>query len=201
MNPIAWEEAKDKRATSIFEDFYKFTDGTRVLFLIQRHKEGGETNNTKLTKLVSRDGIEWFLNLKELVGKKMESENSLRIYGSVNSRDFKKAIHKFKIEQLDAEMYCQDQIERFYLDLRNRFIGCLMQPANKETSLFLFDIDNEEGRDVHEEALNVIPNEHIVHVYKTKNGWHIITNPFNYTKIKLPDGVELKKDGLLLLDY
>lgn len=76
-----------------------------------------------------------------------------------------------------------------------------MQPAQRDSSYFLFDCDDEEGRDVHGEALCEIPNEHIVKSYKTKNGWHIVTTAFNHTTVKLPKGVELKKDGLLLLAW
>jgi len=76
-----------------------------------------------------------------------------------------------------------------------------MQPSQRKTSLFLFDVDNEEGRDVMGEALCVIPNEYILYTYATKNGWHIITNPFNYTEIKLPKNCEFKKDALLLLSF
>ena len=60
--------------------------------------------------------------------------------------------------------------------------------------LFLFDVDNEEGRDVIGESLQVIPSEHIIKPYPTRNGWHILTNPFDYTKLNLPKNCEFKKD-------
>lgn len=119
----------------------------------------------------------------------------------MNSRDTRKAIRKFRQEQLDAE-YGGDGAEiGFYLDVRNRFFGCLMSPQCAEERMFMFDVDNEDGRDVFTEALEAIPSSLIVKQYRTKNGWHIVTYPFDYTKIKLPAGVELKKDGLLLLDF
>lgn len=199
--PIAIEQEIEKEADSIFEEFEKFTSGFRVLFLLQRHKEGGEVNNSKLMKIVTRNSDEWKTGLKKLLKEKKYSDLPLRIYASVNERNFNKAIRQFKYEQLDADYYDQVQKENFYLDVKNRFIGCLMQPAQRATSLFLFDVDNEEGRDVQGETLSVIPNEMIVQVYPTKNGWHIITQPFNYTEIKLPKGCEIKKDALLLLSY
>lgn len=208
MKPKNWEDIKIKNAKNIFENFKAFSDGVRCLFLIQRHKEGGETNNSKLTKIITRNSKEYYEAILKLVGMKMDSEATLRIYACVNKRDFNKAIHKFKVEQLDADLYHQEQKENFYLDARNRFIGCLMQPTQKAESFFLFDVDNEEGRDVMGEFLQCLDNEKegisndlIVHRYSTKNGWHFITKPFNHTKIQLPKNVELKKDALLLLDY
>lgn len=200
-SPISFAEEKEKRAKDIFDEFRSFSTGYRVLFLIQRHKEGGEVNNTKLRKIITRSPEEYFEAIKTLLDELMTSELPMRIYASVNERNFNKAIRQFKYEQLDADYYDQIQKENFYLDVKNRFIGCLMQPPQRATSLFLFDVDNEDGRDVMGEALCAIPNEHIVKTYSTKNGWHVICNPFDYTKIVLPKGCEFKKDALLLLAY
>lgn len=199
--PIAIEEEIEKEAKNIFTEFKMFTSGFRVLFLIQRHKEGGETNNSHLRKIVTRNQDEYFKALKELLREKITSGLPLRIYASVNERNFKKAIMQFQHEMVDINYQNNEQTENFYLDIKNRFIGCLMQPPQRETSLFLFDVDNEEGRDVMGEALCAIPNEHILYTYPTKNGWHIITNPFNYTEVKLPKNCEFKKDALLLLSF
>lgn len=201
MNPQAWERTKKERAQFIFERFEEFATGYRCLFLIQRHKEGGETNNSKLIKKITKNPEEYLKALTELTNERMESDLPLRIYAAVNERDMKKAIRKFKHEQLDAEDYSEEQLFNFYQDIRNRFIGCLMQPGQKKTSYFIFDCDNDEGRDVYGEALAVIPNEHIVKTYSTKNGWHIVTQAFNYTTLVLPKNVEIQKDGLLLLDF
>lgn len=190
------------KAEQCFDEFKNFSDGVRVLFLMHRNKEGGETNNSKVMKIVSKDAEEFRLELIKLMDmKEREKTIPYRIYSSVNPRDTKKAIRKFKYEQLDAEFYGQKEHEQFYFEIKDRWIGCLMQPANAAGSLFIFDCDNEDGRDVCGEALQVIPNEYIVYQYATKNGWHIVTRAFNYTTLKLPNGVELKKDGLLLLSF
>lgn len=202
MKPKTFEQEKIRIAKNIVEKFSFFSTGVRVLLLLQRHKEGGETNNSKLRKIVTKNEQEYYDAVLSLVSDKMDSELPLRIYASSNERDFDKAIRKFKFEQLEADYYSEEQRNNFYLDIKNRFIGCLMQPQQRATSFFLFDCDEtEEQKDVLGQLLQLIPNEHIVFQYKTKNGWHVITNPFNYTKISFPPNIELKKDGLLLLDY
>jgi len=200
-SPIAIKEEIDRETNDIFEEFEAFTDGYRCLFLIHRNKEGGNTNNTKARKLISRNKVEFKKLLRDLVEEKKYSDIPYRIYSSLNERNFEKAIRQFKYEQLEADYYDQVQKENFYLDIKNRFLGALMQPSQRKTSLFMFDVDDEEGRDVMGEALCSLPPEHIVMQYKTKNGWHIITEPFNYTKIIFPKGCEFKKDGLILLAY
>ena len=190
------------KAQHVFDDFKNFSDGVRVLFLIHRNKEGGETNNSKVKMVVSKNSDEFWLELVKLMDMK-EREHTIpyRIYSSVNPRNVKKAIRKFKHEQLDAEDYSEEQHQEFYFDIYRRWVGCLMQPQQAAGSLFIFDCDDVDGRDVHGETLQQIPNEYIVKSYKTKNGWHVVTKAFNYTTVKLPEGVELKKDGLILLSF
>lgn len=200
-SPIAIEEAIIKRAKNIFDEFKNFTNGYHVLLLLQRHKEGGETNNTKIQKIVSRNPKEYLQGLEKLVEAMTSSDKPLRVYASLNERDIEKAIRQFKYEQLESDYYDQEQKENFYLDSRNRFVGALMQPQQRKTNMFLFDVDNEEGRDVMGETLRILPPDVIIQQYPTKNGWHIITSPFNYTTITLPKGCEFKKDGLILLAY
>lgn len=202
---IVSEQEIIKRAKDIFEDFKQFTNGYRTLFLIQRHKEGGETHNSRLKKIITRDSTEYLAALTELLQEQMTSELPLRIYAAVNDRDFEKAIKKFKYEQLDADFFDEKSRHGFYLGIKDKFISCLMQPEQRKTNLFLFDCDKAEyeGKeiDIVGIMLQTIPNEHIIKQYKTKNGWHIITNPFNHTMYDYPTSVEMKKDGLILLAY
>ncbi len=195
--PIAYAEAIKQKAKNLMEDFHGFTDGVRLVFLIHRNKEGGETNNTKTRKIITTNSKEFETALLELLQMQQNSEIPYRIYSSVNSRDIEKAIRKFKIEQLEADYYDTEQKHQFYLDIKNRWVGCLMQPAQKNTSFFIFDVDTKDDGEALI-ALNGIP---FVKKYSTKNGWHIVTEPFNYTTIKLPKDVEIQKDGLLLLSY
>jgi len=201
-SPIAIEEEIKKKTQCIFDEFIDFTDGYRVLFLIYRNKDGGPTNNGKVRKIITRNKEEFFKGLESLIRDQYESPLPLRIYSSVNERNFEKAIRQFKYEQLDSDYYDTVQKENFYLDIKNRFLGCLMQPAQRKTSLFMFDIDQvPEEPDVTAKTLRLLPSDVIIKQYRTKAGWHIITSAFNYTEITLPKNVEFKKDGLLLLSY
>lgn len=194
---IAYAQDIKDEVERIKLEFSDFMEGVRVLFLIHRNKEGGDTNNTKVRKIITQNSKEFIEELSALVKMKNESEEAYRIYSSVNDRNVEKAIRKFKYEQLDADYYDGEQKHQFYFDIRNRWIGCLMQPQQKKSSLFLFDVDTEDNG----EALKALHDVEIVKSYKTKNGWHIVTQPFNHTKKTLPENVELKIDGLLLLSY
>lgn len=75
-----------------------------------------------------------------------------------------------------------------------------MRPGSRSSSYFVFDIDNPMTLD---EALGILDRcpekPEIVKQYATKNGWHIITKPFNHTKLEKE--LSFHKDGLLLLKY
>lgn len=186
---------------NICEEFKNYTTGIRVLFLIHRNKEGGETNNTKYRKVITKGPEDFFDKLVALMHEKYANPTiPYRIYSSVNERDLKKAVREFKRMQLDAD-YNGEDFESFYLNIKNKVVSAFMKPSSRASTFFLFDVDNEEGRDVSGEVLHVLPNEYIVKSYGTKNGWHFVTKPFNYTTLELPKGCELKKDGLLLLKW
>lgn len=82
-----------------------------------------------------------------------------------------------------------------------------MKQSNKATSNFLIDVDNGDKPDYEEVMHNLLDGGVIVlDSYETKNGWHIITQPYNYPKItpylkSEGYGGKIKMDGLALLYY
>jgi len=189
------------------ENIKQFSDGIRMIMLCQRNKDGRDTNKTNRAskRKISANGEEFFKILKEFREIKNNSDKPLRIYSCVNKRDIKKAIRNFKQEQLDADYYDEDSRNKFYFDIRNRWISSLMKQNCRAETKFLIDIDHiiKEAKnwDISyiEEHLEEIGVK-VILKYPTKNGYHIITEPFNPTLWNCEFG-EVKKDALLLLDY
>lgn len=71
-----------------------------------------------------------------------------------------------------------------------------MIPASRAETKFILDIDTPE-----QDATALTELAHhkikILHRYKTKNGWHMVTEPFDPKLVTVP----VNKDGLVLLDY
>lgn len=192
-----------EQAVAIAEDFGDFTVGYRCLFLIHRSKEGAEvSNNDKLRKIISYNHLEFVDSLYSLLEDKSRSPHALRIYSSANERDFDKAVRNFKFAQLEADYYDEKSKHQFYCDVKNRFISALCSPRSSKTNNFIIDCDSVSE---HEECLKKIAempggNDLIIKQYPTKNGWHIITKPFNPTL--LGDlAPKINRDGLLLLAF
>jgi hypothetical protein len=165
--------------------------GIRVFMLVSRNKDNQK--NKTIKKVISRSIDDFDIKFKEL---SKIFEDGQRIYCNINERDISKGMMNFKIKQLQTDFGDNISRNNFYLDIRNRFISSLMKRNAKKTSYFLFDIDN--GLDTFTEKLLKQCTD-IIFQYKTKSGSHIITEPFNYTKLKLPDYVEFNSDGLMLL--
>lgn len=180
----------------------EFTDGCRVLFLIQRHSDGGHTNNSKLRAYISRSSDEWVTALGKLLHEKSTYPNlPLRIYQTLNSRNIEKGIMHFKHAMLDADYYDMAQRQWFYLDIRNRIISALMKEPSRATSFFLYDCDTRDETILAPFREQLIAHTNIVHEYLSKSGVHIITGPFNPNLVSLPSDIEYKRDAMMLLKY
>lgn len=73
----------------------------------------------------------------------------------------------------------------------------------KSTAALILDIDNPEvSRDLVGDVLKWCAENKIetLKQYRTKNGWHVVTKPFNRSLYPRELG-EVKVDGLLLLSY
>lgn len=179
-----------------------FTGGCRVLFLIQRHSDGGHTNNSKLRSYISRNESEWLNACAKLLQEKSEYPHlPLRIYQSLNARNIEKGIMHFKHAMLDADYYAIDQRQSFYLDVRNRIISALMKPPSAAESFFLYDCDTQDELVLETLRQDLQKHTNIVHEYPSKSGVHIITGAFNPNLIKLPPEIEFKKDAMMLLAF
>ena len=194
----------------IMDEFKDFTDGTRVLFLIWRNKDGAKVSrNLKIRKLISSNEEEFEKCLEQLLDlRERYSEFPLRIYSSVNKRNVSKSIRKFREEQLANEYQSTKDIEQFYKDIKNRWISCLMRPSSRAETQFIIDIDNNNTDYVNTIEDEMLEHTTIIKKYKTKNGYHLIVKPFNPNLIKsyskdgyIRSDVSLKVDGLILLDY
>lgn len=200
VNKFTGEKSSTQQGLqNCLDQFKDFTGGIRVLFLLYRGKDGGdktdEDQRTFATR-VSFNEKEFAKNLKELWALQELFYPECRIYLSVNARNLKKSIFTLKKELLFAETYDETGRQKLFERIAKSSRHILMQPSSAETSYFIFDIDQEN---ISQELPEINSLTETLLIYKTKNGWHIVTKPFNPALYK---GVgEIKKDGLLLLKY
>lgn len=172
-----------------------FTDGVRGILLLKRNKDGEIGNaQRKAIKRISRDRMEWKTIVGEFHELQLTSHKGYRLYSSVNARDMNKAIHEFKRRQLETECGTLHEFESFYVDVENRFFSCLMNPSCRAENNFLIDCDTPEEYEF--AKLQLRTTGLIITEYKTKNGMHIITKPFNPNDY---GNMQIKKDDLIFI--
>lgn len=199
--PIAYTVEAQTEAKAICEEFKDFTNGFRVILLIHRSKDGAKHNSRHERMLFTRDEKEYEEALAFLLEERAKHTlQGLRVYATVNARDLKKAIRCFKVEQLNMDYQSDQVMSDFYSAIKGRFASALMRPTSKAESFFVFDVDSPMTLD---QALGIIDrsgfSDMIVKQYATKNGWHIITQPFNHTKLE--EAIPFHRDGLILLKF
>lgn len=155
----------------------EYRTGTRVLMLRGRHKDGIE--HTRSFERISHCVEQFNQVLIEFATMAQPGE---RIYAYAGARSMPKAIREFKRRQLDADH--DDDPQRFYRCLQDRWISVLMASTSQAEKLWLFDCDSADDAN---RALGEL-REHYSHPerpywYQTKSGIHIITRPFNRTPI------------------
>lgn len=132
-------------------------------------------------------------------------ELQFRLYITANSRDIRSAFFNFQKELIDKEKRISEghsptknKIKR----LDKEWISEIQSDAHKDDSLFIIDIDDKE---LYESTLEKLKEKtDIRFTIETPNGYHILTEPFNYTEFNALDEyeeIELKKDSLLYLSY
>lgn len=204
MTITAYIEHVQQRARDICNTFKDFTDGPRMLMLMQREKDGGshDEDRRNLCSRFSFNPKQYEKGLTELLLIKSMYPTS-RIYASVNPRNLNKVIRTIETDLLNCH-YVNDDVnkENVYKKLIGAPRHFFMQQQNKDCSLFIIDVDDSpDVKDTLAEPLKLIAElgVHIIIQYRTRNGYHIVTEPFNPELWTHKS--EIKKDALILLDY
>jgi len=177
---------------------YMFKSGVRVLMLINRGVNNTNKGSRRWINKTITSNIDEFEDAHEkLLDLMFYLDNpNIRLYQCINDRKFDNAVIMFQHRQLDLP---QENKINFYSNINDRFCSTLMAPENKKSKYFLLDVDNDDSI----EALKFIEDNDIeaLLAYETPNGFHFIVEPFNVLLAKNAKTFEVKKDGLMLLNW
>ena len=183
----------------LIEHDKKWKEGIRVLMLVNRAKDGAAPRATILR--ISTDAVSFDKCWSQLITLSHKNE---RIYASAGPRDIVKAARKFKERQLDSE-YDRDPMD-FYRGIDTRWKACLMSiiAQVKEEKVWLFDCDSEaEYELVIRELGRHYPGDAklVPYTYPTREGRHILVQPFNRSKLSDEANKLLQMNPMMLWGY
>lgn len=166
-------------------------------------RSNGNTNKGSkrwINKLISFDTEQFKKNLIKLLQLQYYLKNpDIRLYSCVNDRKLSKAINHFQHAQLDL---CDAQaLMGFYSRINDKFCSSLMQPENKNSRYFLWDLDVNDPSEFFEKVTLTDNRSNIIAMYQTVSGYHVVTKPFDPRPFGEIKNCDLKKDGLLLLHW
>ena len=191
----------------------QFKEGVRVLLLTQRKKDGETGGRTR--QAVSYDASEFDGTVEKLLSESGDL-SGYRLYGSVDARDTHNARRVFALRQIKADWGAAP--DDFYRALNKQWLSCLGQNESRKTKYFLFDIDSSSLEEFGkcEQAVRAAHYTHwkkyaddgvsdsyspIVHRYATKNGFHLITEPFNRAFLSKDYSDMVHSNAMMLWGY
>lgn len=181
---------------------HQFKTGTRLIMRVWRNKEGMEEKRPGRT-VISSDATSWGEITQELLAECIPGE---RVYASGEKRNIERAIRIFKERQLVADYDTPEVRHAFYNECDTRWLSCLGNPRASDETVFLFDCDSPSDYEILQAEMKgasaefVGPNK-VIHTYETKNGVHVLTEPFNPGLLSIPMRNILQRNPLILVGW
>lgn len=204
----------------------RFKTGARLLQRTARNKDKAARRPDKIR--VSYSEAEYDKTLQEMLDDMRAGE---RIYASVDERDVLSARRKFNSDLSFANFSgSEEHCLAFYKNLNARWNASLGAKASAKTKLFLFDVDSDDptvrdnildligrlGAVAHDYVTTyasysfkdgakykdvVVHRDLDVYSYKTKNGFHVVSNPFNPNHLEDSERAMLHTNALMLVAH
>jgi len=174
-----------------------------ILMAIARDRENpGLEDEPKARRIItSKDDID--AQLSELRRIFMRDDYEYRLYLTVNARDTIKTYFNF-MEVMQSWMkdkfYGQEGVDSKFASVNSEWKSELHRPRNKDDSKFVFDYDESDAVGDFREAL-VSQGACVRQTFESPNGYHIITDAFNYTEFEYEADYEVKTDGMVFVGW
>lgn len=176
------------------------------MMLIARRKQNDElTNNSEIVhRRIINDELEIEENVADLAAIARRHPYNFRLYVTANARDMESAMFQFS-------RYFNEIIEGMYRGNGDRYTqlarlgsgwkSVVHSPESRAEKKFLFDFDQDLTMGQRTAFVESLPSHADLHRwYETPNGFHAVTDPFNYKQWSSPiEYDERDSDGQLFI--
>ena len=153
-------------------------------------KKGGDDYDRVIRRFHFKDTGELLRSEQKIVD--FCNTNNARAYIYPSFVDKKKVYHdllRVMVEKVTRQDYSQS-VDKLTSGLSSK---------NFTSKYLMFDVDTHDEDILRQVTDMIVKNGSHPTTIPTKNGYHVICAPFNYTKIVLPRDVEMKTKSLTLL--
>jgi hypothetical protein len=130
-------------------------------------------------------------------------DRTFRLYVSLNARNVMDAFFRFRATSdgwLEDRFHGDEAAPRKFKRVDSHWYSELQRPHSRDETRFLWDLDDATETDLaaFRSDLPVTPTL----VQSTPNGYHVVTEPFDYqANLETAVESELKTDGMLFVTY
>ncbi len=189
------------------EDYCEFGENrVYVLLAIARAKEKKEYNNNSepVIREVVEEREDLESKIRQLDHAASRFGSDFRLYISANPRNTIKAFFMLKRRMddwMEMSFNGNKDVEKKFGRIDSEYKSVLQKDRCKDETNFIFDLDNVSSKECEKfrQYLNSFTEVKLVN--PTPNGFHIVTEPFNYNKIDSNIDYELKTDGMIFLSF
>lgn len=200
-------------AVTNLEEYCRFGEDRVYLFMaIARTKENPQL--TSGSEVVFREVIKNEQDIRRKYDKlhctaqeyRADSGEPLtfRLYITANPRNTLDAYFNFRQRMngwVQDRLNGDDAVMRKFKRLDSYWKSELQKPEARDETLFVFDLDDATEDDLYQLNSALKAYTEVVTWQETPNGYHIVTEPFNYNELETDVEYELKTDGLLFVEY
>ncbi len=195
----------------IFEDLMDFSNHN-IYFLFGLARVKNNKDISKHSREFFREPIRsmesYKIKLDEMKVKCELTGHKMYMYVSVNARDTVKGYVNFKntITEYESQaLFGKDDFRDPLMRIDKLWYSCMMKPNARATKYFLLDVDTKDI-DIIDDAIATVSDytikgvgTEIKLVQETRNGYHVITTPFDVRILERFEDISIKKDGLLYI--
>ncbi len=181
-------------------------DRVYLLLGIARAKENPETDerDRRTIREVVTDSEDLPETVAQLAHATSRSDATYRLYLTVNARDALAAtfdLRRRMDDWLEMRLHGNEGVAAKFTQVDSEYKSVLQSDACADDSYFIFDLDDATRAEADrlESALAAVTTVRLVR--ETPNGYHLVTEPFDYTAFETDVAYELKTDGLLFCSY
>jgi len=181
-------------------------DRVYLLVAIARAKENSTTSerNWPTIREVVTDSEELPETVAQLAHATRRFDATYRLYLTVNARDALAAtfdLRRRMDDWLEMRLHGNEDVAAKFTRVDSEYKSVLQSDTCADDSYFIFDLDDATRAEADRLESALAAETTVRLVCETPNGYHVVTEPFDYTAFGTDVAYELKTDGLLFCSY